>query len=69
MKQIYELLEKDLSQFQQKLANYERVRKFTILEKPFTIEGGEMTPSLKLKRKVIESRYSNLIDEMYSDSE
>ncbi len=68
MKQIYELLEKDLGQFQRKLANYERVRKFTILDKPFTIEGGEMTPSMKLKRKVIENRYSNLIDEMYNDN-
>ena len=65
MKQIYELLENDLGQFQRKLANYERVRKFTILEKPFTIEGGEMTPSLKLKRKVIEERYTKLIDDMY----
>ncbi len=65
MKQIYEMLEKDLGQFQRKLAGYEKVRKFTILEKPFTVEGGEMTPSLKLKRKVIESRYTNLIDDMY----
>ena len=45
--------------------NYERIRKFTILEQPFTIEGGEMTPSLKLKRKVIEERYTNLIEDMY----
>ena len=59
------MLEKDLGQFQRKLASYEKVRKFTILEKPFTVEGGEMTPSLKLKRNVIESRYTNLIDEMY----
>jgi long-chain acyl-CoA synthetase len=65
MKQIYEMLEKDLGQFQRKLAGHEKVRKFTILEKPFTVEGGEMTPSLKLKRKVIESRYTKLIDEMY----
>ena len=69
MKQIYELLEKDLQQFQRKLANYERVRKFAILDKPFTIEEGEMTPSLKLKRKVIEERYKGLIDHMYKGLE
>lgn len=69
MKQIYEMLEKDLGQFQRKLAGYEKVRKFTILDKPFTIEGGEMTPSMKLKRKVIEERYSNLIEEMYEGIE
>lgn len=69
MKQIYEMLEKDLGEFQRKLAGYEKVRKFTILDKPFTVEGGEMTPSLKLKRKVIEDRYSNLIDDMYTGLE
>jgi long-chain acyl-CoA synthetase len=69
MKQIYEMLEADLGQFQRKLAGYEKVRKFTILEKPFTIEGGEMTPSMKLKRKVIEERYTNLIDDMYDGIE
>jgi long-chain acyl-CoA synthetase len=68
-KQIYDLLEKDLAQFQKQLANYERVRKFTILDKPFSIESGEMTPSLKLKRKVIEERYKDLIDDMYEGLE
>ena len=67
MKQIYDMLSKDLDQFQKSLANFERVRKFTILDKPFTIEDGEMTPSLKLKRKVIEERYGDLIEDMYSE--
>ncbi len=65
LKQIEELLEKEFSQFQKRLANYEKVRKFTLLEKPFTIEEGEVTPSLKIKRKVIEERYGHLIDDMY----
>ena len=65
MKQIYELLDKELDQFQKKLANFERVRKFAILEKPLTIEGGELTPSLKVKRKVVEERYKGLIEDMY----
>jgi long-chain acyl-CoA synthetase len=65
MKQIYELLDKELDQFQKKLANFERVRKFAILEKPFTIETGELTPKLSLKRKVIEERYKDLIEGMY----
>lgn len=64
-KQIYDMLEEEFGKFQKKLANYERVRKFTLLEKPFQIESGEMTPSLKLKRKVIEERYRNLIEDMY----
>ncbi|RJP62340.1 MAG: long-chain fatty acid--CoA ligase [Ignavibacteriales bacterium] len=67
--EIYQLIEKDLEQFQKQLANYERVRKFVLLDKPFTIETGEITPSLKVKRKVIEERYGGLIDRMYKGLE
>ena len=56
-------------QFQKKLANFERVRKFAILDKPFTIETGELTPSLKIKRKVVEERYKDLIEGMYKGLE
>ncbi len=66
-KEIYDLMENELVKFQKNLANYERVRKFAILDKPFSLESGEMTPSLKIKRKVIEERYKHLIDEMYDD--
>lgn len=65
LKQIEEMMEKDFSQFQKQLASYEKIRKFTLLNTPFTIESGEMTPSLKLKRKVIEERYKDLIEDMY----
>ncbi len=64
-KEIYDLMEKELAKFQKNLSNFERVRKFALLEKPFSLESGEMTPSLKLKRKVIEERYRDLIEEMY----
>jgi long-chain acyl-CoA synthetase len=64
-KEINDLFEKELSQFHKKLANYERVRKFTLLDKAFTIEAGEITPSLKIKRKIVEEKYSDLIDAMY----
>jgi long-chain acyl-CoA synthetase len=69
MKQIYELLDNELDQFQKKLAAFERIRKFAILDKPFTIESGELTPSLKVKRKVIEERYKDLIEDMYKGME
>ena len=67
MKEIYELIDKDMSQFQKKLANFERIRKFKLLSKPFSIETGEITPSMKVKRKFVEDEYSNLIEEMYKD--
>ena len=63
--EIYKLLEKDLAKIQRKLANYERVRKFVLLDRPFSIESGEMTPSMKIKRKIIEEKYDYLIEQMY----
>ena len=49
------------------LARYETVKKFKLLPRPFTQEAGEITPTLKLKRKVINQRYRDLIEEMYHD--
>jgi len=62
---INDLIEKEINQIQKDLANYERVRKFTLLEKQFSIEEGEMTPSQKIRRKIVEQKYSQLIDNMY----
>ncbi len=66
---IYNLLEHDMNQLQKKLANYERIRKFKVLHKPFTVESGEITPSLKIRRKAIESNYGELIEQMYESLE
>lgn len=48
------------------LANYEQIKQVRVLAQEFSIESGEMTPTLKMKRNVIESRYKDLIDEMYA---
>jgi long-chain acyl-CoA synthetase len=66
---IYKLIEDDMAKLQKKLANYERVRKFALLDKPFTIETGEITPSLKIKRKVVEEKYGDVIEKMYTGLE
>jgi long-chain acyl-CoA synthetase len=58
-----------MGKLQKKLANYERVRKFALLDKPFTIETGEITPSLKIKRKVVEEKYGDVIEKMYTGLE
>jgi long-chain acyl-CoA synthetase len=62
---INNFYESEIDMLQKPLAKYERVRKFALLENPFTIESGELTPTLKLKRKVIEERYSRLIESFY----
>lgn len=67
LKQIDDMMQQEFASFQKKLASFEKVRKFTLLNKPFTIEAGEMTPSLKLKRNVIEARYKDLIEDMYKE--
>ncbi len=48
-----------------KLANYEQIKRFVVLSAEFSIIEGEMTPTLKMKRNVIESRYRDLIEQMY----
>ena len=46
-------------------AAHEKIRGFRLVLEPFSIENGMMTPTMKLKRKVIETNYANLIEEMY----
>lgn len=48
------------------LAQYEKVKRFALLSQPFSMETGELTATLKLKRKVINERYKVLIEQMYS---
>ncbi len=62
---IISTFDAEIEAFQKPLAKYERVRKFALLERPFTIEGGELTPTLKLKRKVIEEKYKDIITGFY----
>jgi len=63
--ELKDFIEKEINLAQKDLAKYERVRKFELLPVPFTIESGEVTPTLKLKRKVIEERYKAAIDKFY----
>ena len=47
------------------LARYETIKKFALLPEDFTIEGGELTPSMKVKRKFVEQKYADLLDSFY----
>jgi long-chain acyl-CoA synthetase len=50
------------------LSNYERVKKIVLLDQEMTLEGGQLTPSLKVKRRVINQMYATQIEEMYADT-
>lgn len=58
-------IEADLEAAGAELGSYQRIRRFDLLPLPLTWEGGELTPSLKLKRDVIEQKYRDLIDRLY----
>lgn len=49
-------------------AQFEKIKKFTLLSKEFSIEGGELTPKLSVKRRFVEQKYKDLIDQLYAGS-
>lgn len=61
------LITKEIDTLQKELSHYERVRRFALLAEPFSVENSMMTPTLKIKRKEVESRYKDLIDSIYKD--
>jgi long-chain acyl-CoA synthetase len=48
------------------LAQFERIKKIALLTREFTLEAGELTPTLKVKRRVVEEKYKGLIDKLYA---
>jgi len=64
--EVYELIEKDLAPRQEELARFEQVKKFVIVSTPFTIDNGFLTPSIKVKRKVVEQAYEKELNALYN---
>jgi long-chain acyl-CoA synthetase len=64
---IRKLYEKEIHRIQKDLPTYERVRRFELLPEQLTVENGEITPTLKVKRKVVEKKYAPLIEKMYEN--
>jgi long-chain acyl-CoA synthetase len=65
---IIDLMERQIAGLTPDLAQYERVKKVALLEKEFTIEGGELTPTLKVKRRVVDEKYREVIDALYAEA-
>lgn len=62
------LVQRDVAALTKDLNEYERVRRVALLPEEFTIDGGELTPTLKVKRRVVDEKYRELIDELYGGS-
>jgi len=63
--EIIALIQSELNDLQKDLAKYEKVRRFTIMQHPFTPDTGELTPKLSIKRAFVEEKYAAVIDVMY----
>jgi long-chain acyl-CoA synthetase len=65
---IIDLFERQIEQHTSELAQYERVKRIALLENEFSIDGGELTPTLKVKRRVIDEKYRDVIDRLYEEA-
>jgi long-chain acyl-CoA synthetase len=63
--EVRELIQGELDRANAKYAKVEQVKKFALLDRDLSQEAGELTPTLKLKRNVVNDRYAGLFDEMY----
>jgi long-chain acyl-CoA synthetase len=66
---VLELFEREIEKACESLSKYERVKKVALLEQELTVEGGELTPTLKVKRRIVNEKYSVIIEKIYSDAE
>jgi len=62
---INEILTKEFERINKGLMDYERIEKFSVIVDPFTIEDGDLTATLKVRRSIIEKKYEKKIEEMY----
>ena len=65
---IIDLFERQIAGLTPDLANYERVKKIALVPDELTIAGGELTPTMKVKRRVVDEKYRNVIDELYKEA-
>ncbi|HWW75882.1 MAG TPA: long-chain fatty acid--CoA ligase, partial [Pyrinomonadaceae bacterium] len=65
---ILDLLQRQVDSLTQDLSRFERVKRVALLERELTVAGGELTPTLKIKRRVIDEKYRDVIDRIYSEA-
>src|SRR5882762_2912642 len=66
---IIDLFQRQIDSNTNGLAKFEKVKKVALLENELTIAGGELTPTLKVKRRIVDEKYKDVIDRIYADAE
>lgn len=66
-KEIIDWMATDIKKISNELAKFERIKHFKIKRNPFSIDEGEITPTLKVKRRVVEKKYAEAINQMYQE--
>ena len=66
---ITALIERQIDKLTPELGHFEKLKGVVLLDRELTIEGGELTPTLKVKRRVVMEKYKDLIDRMYAEKE
>jgi long-chain acyl-CoA synthetase len=64
-KRVIDLIKQEVNQLTKGLADYEKVKRIALIAKDFTIDGGELTATLKVRRRVVEEKYKDLIESLY----
>ena len=64
-KEVKDKFQSEIDKLNESFAQYEKIKKFELLPRLWTIDAGELTPTLKVKRKIVTAKYKNLIDKIY----
>jgi long-chain acyl-CoA synthetase len=66
-KEIVKWIAQDIKKLSNELSKFERIKNFKIKRHPFSIDAGEITPTMKVKRKIVEKKYAESINNMYNE--
>jgi len=64
---IIQHIKKEIDFYQKDLSKFEKIRKFSLLSKPFSVENGELSPKMSIKRHIVERNYAEIINRMYNE--
>jgi len=65
--EVINRIQKEVEEFNKDYGQPEQIKKFELLAKEWTVDSGELTPTLKLKRKIIMEKYKGLVEKIYSE--